>query len=228
MGGSGTTLDGAASGRTLPRLCIAALACSALLSPPSAHATPTVVGQLFTPATSCVGEYTYLQTAVASGTAYTVPVAGVIASWSFREAGTTVPGLKLKVARPIGGGSFTIIGESAAGTQVPNSVNTYPAQIAVQPGDVIGVHVTGGTCGTHNGVPSDTYAYVAGDPTPGTPTAFSASDSFLVPVSAVVQPPVTTGQRAAALASCKKRAHKHHWSHKRLRKCMKKASQLPA
>jgi hypothetical protein len=36
-----------------------------------------------------------------------------------------------------------------------------------------------------------------------------------------------TGQRAAALKKCKKRAHKHHWSHKRLRKCKKKANLLP-
>ena len=39
--------------------------------------------------------------------------------------------------------------------------------------------------------------------------------------------PASTGQRAAALASCKKRAKKHNWSHKRLRKCKKKANLLP-
>ncbi len=38
---------------------------------------------------------------------------------------------------------------------------------------------------------------------------------------------VPAGQRAAALASCKKRAHKHHWSHKRLKKCKKQANSLP-
>jgi concanavalin A-like lectin/glucanase superfamily protein len=36
-----------------------------------------------------------------------------------------------------------------------------------------------------------------------------------------------TGQRATALARCKKRAHKHHWSHKRLKRCKKKANLLP-
>ena len=40
--------------------------------------------------------------------------------------------------------------------------------------------------------------------------------------------PTPTGQRLAALASCKKRAHKHHWSHKRLKKCKRKANLLPA
>ena len=46
-------------------------------------------------------------------------------------------------------------------------------------------------------------------------------------VSIASTPPRPTGQRAAALASCKKRAHKHHWSHKRLKKCKKKANLLP-
>ena len=36
-----------------------------------------------------------------------------------------------------------------------------------------------------------------------------------------------SGERASALASCKKRAHKHHWSHKRLKKCKKNADLLP-
>jgi hypothetical protein len=40
-------------------------------------------------------------------------------------------------------------------------------------------------------------------------------------------PGAATGQRAAALASCKKRAHKHHWTHKRLKKCKQNANLLP-
>jgi hypothetical protein len=36
-----------------------------------------------------------------------------------------------------------------------------------------------------------------------------------------------TGIRAAALKKCKKKAHKHHWSHKKLKKCKKKARLLP-
>jgi hypothetical protein len=40
-------------------------------------------------------------------------------------------------------------------------------------------------------------------------------------------PTGATGQRAAALKKCKKRAHKHHWSHKRLKKCKKMARLLP-
>jgi protein-disulfide isomerase len=40
-------------------------------------------------------------------------------------------------------------------------------------------------------------------------------------------PPGPTGQRAAALKKCKKKAHKNHWSKKRLKKCKRKARRLP-
>ena len=36
-----------------------------------------------------------------------------------------------------------------------------------------------------------------------------------------------TGQRGAALLSCRKRAHKHHWSHRRLKGCKRNANLLP-
>jgi hypothetical protein len=49
--------------------------------------------------------------------------------------------------------------------------------------------------------------------TPSTPTSAAAT--------------TPTGQRAAALASCKKRAKKHNWSHKRLKKCKRNANLLP-
>ncbi len=44
----------------------------------------------------------------------------------------------------------------------------------------------------------------------------------------VAPTPADTGQRAAALAICKRRAHKHHWPHKRLKGCKKDANRLPA
>jgi hypothetical protein len=43
----------------------------------------------------------------------------------------------------------------------------------------------------------------------------------------VAPTPAISGERAAALATCKRRAHKHHWSHKRLKGCKKDANRLP-
>jgi hypothetical protein len=39
--------------------------------------------------------------------------------------------------------------------------------------------------------------------------------------------PVETGERAAALKRCKQKAKKKDWSKKRLKKCRRKALQLP-
>lgn len=59
-------------------------------------------------------------------------------------------------------------------------------------------------------------------------TADGAFRTFVaVPQSPTQGGAPPTGQRAAALAKCKKRALKHNWSHKRLKKCKKKANLLP-
>lgn len=55
-----------------------------------------------------------------------------------------------------------------------------------------------------------------------------AFKTYVVPAPPPTSPTsATTGQRAAALATCKKRAKKHNWSKKRLSKCRKKANLLP-
>jgi hypothetical protein len=83
-----------------------------------------------------------LQFTSGEGNPYTVAAAGVITSWSFQTGSSAVPGLKLKVARPQSAlGSYLFIGESAAGAQTPNAVNTYPANIPVRAGDTIGIYL---------------------------------------------------------------------------------------
>ncbi len=63
----------------------------------------------------------------------------------------------------------------------------------------------------------------AGSWTDQSPADF-AFKTYVIPTPGPSGP---TGQRAAALASCKMRAHKHNWSHRRLKKCRKKANLLP-
>lgn len=50
--------------------------------------------------------------------------------------------------------------------------------------------------------------------------------TYVAPTPVAPIPP-DTGQRAAALTTCKRRAAKHHWSHKRLKGCKKDANRLP-
>jgi hypothetical protein len=56
-----------------------------------------------------------------------------------------------------------------------------------------------------------------------------AFKTYVVPSTPSTPSAVTapTGQRAAALSKCKKRAKKHNWSKERLKKCKKKANLLP-
>ena len=54
-----------------------------------------------------------------------------------------------------------------------------------------------------------------------------ASTQGPCPKPASASAPTATGERAAALAGCRKRAKKHNWSHRRLRKCKRKANLLP-
>ena len=96
--------------------------------------------------------------------------------------------IKLKVARPAGANSSTIVGDSTLQSPVPNTLNTYPAQVSVQAGDVIGFYrAIGGNCGR------DALGYslhvVGGDPPPGTTSAFLGPDSNIqLDISATLEP----------------------------------------
>jgi hypothetical protein len=159
--------------RRLAALALVAAVTASLSSAPAASAA-VYVGQLFVPTGSCAAD-TYLQTGVASGTGYTFPSYGHITSWSFWIGTEPVAGLTLKVARPEGGGVYTVIGESVAKTQLPNQINTYSTKIGVEPGDVLGVYTNGGggaaNCGIY-GESGDTYVYAEGSWGEGTTTLF--------------------------------------------------------
>src|ERR1700756_661458 len=146
-------------------------------------AASTTVGQLFTPNGACSGIAEAIQTGVASGNSYTVPVPGVITSWSFQENSTTVAGLKLKVGRSPDGANFTFVGESTAGPQTPNAVNTYPARIPVQAGDQIGILENGGGgCDSNTGAAGDTYASLGADTPPGSTAPLTPGNTLKFPV----------------------------------------------
>lgn len=177
-----------------------ALAAVGALVPANLHAAPITVGQLFTPTQGCAPQ-TFLQTGVASGTSYSVPTAGVITQWSFQNGTTPPGGLKLKVGRPQGGNSYEIVGEAPAGSQTPNSFDTYPAQIPVSAGDVIGIYQSDAPaveCAINTGDVSDTFAAVLGDPPPGTTTGSTPLTSHTFPVQALVflQPGVSSVSQA--------------------------------
>jgi Ca2+-binding RTX toxin-like protein len=162
------------------------------------------VGQNFAP-TACTGgtTFTALQFTSGEGNPYTVAAAGVITSWSFQTGSSAVPGLKLKVARPQSAlGSYLFIGESAAGTQTPNAVNTYPANIPVEAGDTIGIYFgapAGAPCYTPLLHPNDDVVLFDGDPPANTTAMVEDGTTARIPVSATV----TTTIPDAPSATCR-------------------------
>jgi hypothetical protein len=217
---------------------MALIVASFLLFVGKAAAGTATVGQDFEAGNVICGNQTDLQTSVSSGNSYTVAAAGVITSWSFHNGIDVLPDLKLKVARPQSGGGYLLVGEAAAGTQNLHALNTYPANIPVQAGDIIGIFVGSpfGHCGTFTSNSGDSFDQFTGNPPLNTPVSPDTSGSLVrYPVSATVTtpdtvptppPPSNTGQRAAAINRCKKK-FKGKAKAKKRKKCIKKANLLP-
>ena len=212
-------------------------AASFLLFSGEAFGGTLTVGQDFEAGGVICGNETDLQTSVSSGNSYTVSAAGTITSWSFHNGMDELPGLKLKVARPQPSGGYVFVGEAAAGAQNLHALNTYPANIPVQPGDIIGIFVGSpfGHCGTFTSNSGDTFDQFTGDPPLNSPVSPNGSvDLVRFPVSATVTtpdavptPPSNTGQRAAAIKKCKKK-FPGKANAKRRKKCIKKAKRRAA
>jgi hypothetical protein len=160
---------------------------------------------------------------------YVVPSGyGTITSWSTQAFGPSGGALTLKIFRPTSTAlTFAAVAHDGPHTLTSPGLNTFPVNIAVQPGDLIGLHIAAGAPTCNAVVGSDPAYTLAGDLQDGQQGGpFSPLNNRLLNVKADVAPTVT-GQRATALKRCKKRAHKKHWSHKRLKKCKKKAQLLP-
>jgi hypothetical protein len=115
----------------------------AILGASSASAA-TQIGSTFLPAANC-NVATWLHTGQPGG-GHAVPFSGVITSWSFQAAGTASD-LNFKLARPVGGDNYEIVGESGVKDVVPSMLNTFSVRISAQAGDVIGYHTKGaGNC----------------------------------------------------------------------------------
>jgi hypothetical protein len=168
--------------------CACAVAAVALIAIPSGASAATTIGETFTPvAPACSENFTFLQS-VSPGAQYASPSAGVIASWSF-QADAAPPPLKFKVARPAGVNKFTMIGESALVTPQPNVLNTYPVQIPVQAGDLIGFY-TSTMLNCNRPRSGYRYHYKQGDVVPPTTADFTLNTvtEYQLDLSAILEP----------------------------------------
>lgn len=122
---------------------VAAVVGALSLAAVSSAGAAVTVGQIAptTPTPTCMSPVDRVQPTVSTGMTYVVPVAGTINSWS-TNAGASAGALKLKVFRPLTGtaGAYTAVGSDGPQTLTLNTVNSFPANIAVMPGDLIGLN----------------------------------------------------------------------------------------
>jgi hypothetical protein len=93
--------------------------------------------------TTCANNADYAPGPVSSGAPYAVPSGfSTITSWSTNAKADTIGNqfLTLKVFRPLGGRSFMVVAHDGPHLLAPSTLNTFPVKIAVQPGDLIGLH----------------------------------------------------------------------------------------
>jgi hypothetical protein len=136
--------------RTMPRamtrvgstVCLVA---TLALASASTAAASTTIGQLAPSPVTAVcnnGPDDVLSPTVTSGTSYVVPSGGVsITSWSTNVPGGLGQQLTFKVYRKVSDpATYKVVAHNGPQNLNSGTVNTFPVNIAVQPGDVIGLN----------------------------------------------------------------------------------------
>src|SRR5262249_26427607 len=172
-------------------LCAAATLLLALGSASASAAT--TIGQT-TAATNyqCLAEFD-LQTGVASGNGYVVPTGSwLLASWSTFAGmglGSTGGGMSLMIFRPVAvPGSYTVVAESPLKVLTANVLNTFPASVVVQGGDLLGFWSGGdAACATNTGLPGDVNPFNFGpQPAVGATVTPQIAPGFRLNISATI------------------------------------------
>jgi hypothetical protein len=148
------------------------LSSSILAVAATASQAQVTVGQLPAPDPPALchsGPLDTYQALLGAGNSYVVPGTGVITSWSTEAAAGAGQTLKMKVFRPLGGASFLVVGQDGPRRLVPDVLNTFPTDLAVQSGDVIGLNdqnapAADNACLFMTGDLGDRYDFSEGDP----------------------------------------------------------------
>lgn len=148
------------------------------------------VGQVADPnAGNCDAGVDFVQLGATSGNAYVVPGNGTITSWT-TQAGADGGALALKVFRKVGDpASFQAVGHSDRQRLTPGGTagNTFPANIRVRQGDLLGLHTPAfSPCGFKD--PGGQHAFLPGDLADGEVAGFGPESGFDLDVQAVFVP----------------------------------------
>lgn len=110
-----------------------------------------------------------LQTSVAAGNSYVAPATGVITSWSTQVGATPGQALGMKVYRPIGPGTFLVVGQDGP-RPLASGLNSFPVSIPVQAGDILGIFLSPNVqvdCGFKTSQLGDQISWHEGNVSPG-------------------------------------------------------------
>jgi hypothetical protein len=167
-----------------------ALAAGALIAAPAPAGAATTIGETFVPTVDCGNpNSSFFQTTdPTAGPSWTIPVAGVITSWSFQAAAGADEIVRLKVGRTAGTHIYTTVARSNKETTPAGTVGTFLTRISTQAGDMIGfLHQSGGRCA--GGGPGGVLHFTnPGDPGPGETNFYGSSMNFKLDISAQLEP----------------------------------------
>jgi hypothetical protein len=137
--------------------------------------------------------YDEVQVQTAAGNSYVVPVAGVLTSWTTVVGPATGQAFGLKVYRPLGGEIYQVIGVDGPRALVPGTANTFPVNIPVVAGDVLGVVLgpnSAADCVFDTGLSQDIIRFHPGNDAVGSSNTFgNFFESARLNISATLLPP---------------------------------------
>jgi hypothetical protein len=171
-------------------LSLGALAGLPLTMGTSPAGASVTIGQLPDPnAGNCDAGVDFVQLGVSSGNQYVVPGAGTITSWTV-AAGGDLGMLTMKIFRKVGDSPrFQVVGHAGPETRTPGetAANTFPANIRVRAGDLLGLHtVTATPCAFKD--PGGLPAVFSGDLADGEAAIFGVQAEFDLDIQAVFVP----------------------------------------
>jgi hypothetical protein len=171
-------------------LSLGALAALSLTIGASPAGASVTIGQLAEPnAGNCDAGVDFVQLGVSSGNQYVVPGHGTITSWTVEPAGDRGT-LTMKIFRKLGDPPrFQVVGHAGPQTRTLGGVagNTFPANVRVRPGDLLGLHtVTATPCAFKD--PGGRPAVFSGDLADGEAAEFELGVEFDLDIQAVFVP----------------------------------------
>ena len=177
--------------RFVKRLALASLAVASLIASASPAAASVTLGQLGNPPnpTGCSSGYDWVQPTATSGNSYASPATGTITSWSTNAIAGGGQMLAMKVFRKIADpATYMVVGHDGPRPLTASTLNTFPASIPVQAGDLVGLSTAAGTTACDFSVPGETEYYHLGNLAEGASGSFTGYSDKRLNVTAVLVP----------------------------------------